>query len=129
MYIDHVAMWTNDLERIKSFYECYFGAQAGSKYRNAEKHYESYFLNFPSGTKIEIMKQPGITHHCNHPVNIQVGFTHLSIACGSEQCVDELTKRLRKDGYQVMNDPRRTGDGYYESVIIDPDGNSIEITT
>lgn len=128
MNIDHIAMWTNDLEKMKSFYERYFGARAGSKYQNVNKQYESYFLSFSSGARIEIMKRPGITACRNHLVNTQGGYAHLSLACGSERAVDELTERLRKDGYQVVNRPRHTGDGYYESVIIDPGGNHIEIT-
>jgi lactoylglutathione lyase len=128
MHIDHVAIWTDDLERIKSFYERHFGAVTGSKYQNVNKQFESYFLSFPSGARIEIMKQPGITPRGNYLVNTQVGYAHLSIACGSEQAVDKLTEQLRKDGYRVVDGPRRTGDGYYESVILDPDGNHIEIT-
>jgi lactoylglutathione lyase len=57
-----------------------------------------------------------------------MGLTHLAIAVGSEQLVDELTKRIKDDGYPVLDGPRRTGDGYYESVVVDPDGNRIEIT-
>ena len=56
------------------------------------------------------------------------GYTHVSFACGSEESVDELTERIRKDGYRVVDGPRRTGDGYYESVVLDPDGNRVEIT-
>ena len=57
-----------------------------------------------------------------------MGLTYLAIAVGSEQLVDELTKRIEDDGYPVLDGPRRTGDGYYESVVVDPDGNRIEIT-
>jgi lactoylglutathione lyase len=42
--------------------------------------------------------------------------------------VDTLTERLRADGYRVVGEPRTTGDGYYESVVLDLDGNRIEIT-
>jgi len=93
MRIDHVALWTSDLERCKRFYTAYFGAVAGTLHVNAAK-----------------------------------GFTHLAISVGSEPRVDELTNRLRSDGYEVLDGPRRTGDGYYESVVLDPDGNRIEIT-
>jgi len=42
--------------------------------------------------------------------------------------VNALTNQLREDGYAILGEPRTTGDGYYESVIQDPDGNRIEIT-
>jgi lactoylglutathione lyase len=57
-----------------------------------------------------------------------MGMTHFAIATGSERRVDELTLRLGKDGFMVLHDPRRTGDGCYESVVLDPDGNRIELT-
>jgi lactoylglutathione lyase len=57
----------------------------------------------------------------------RLGLTHLAITVGSERTVDELTMRLRSDGIAIVDGPRRTGDGYYESVVIDPDGNRIEI--
>jgi lactoylglutathione lyase len=57
-----------------------------------------------------------------------MGLTHLAISLGSETAVDELTKKLRSEGVTVLDGPRRTGDGYYESVVLDPEGNRIEIT-
>jgi lactoylglutathione lyase len=57
----------------------------------------------------------------------RLGLTHLAISVGSERGVDELTKRLQTDGITIVDGPRRTGDGYYESVVIDPDGNRVEI--
>jgi lactoylglutathione lyase len=51
----------------------------------------------------------------------------VAISVGSRDHVDELTARLRQDGYPVLDGPRRTGDGYYESVVLDPDGNRVEI--
>lgn len=58
----------------------------------------------------------------------RMGLTHLAVSVGSESRVDELTNRLRRDGYEAVDGPRPTGDGYYESVVLDPDGNRIEIT-
>ena len=128
MRIDHIALWTNDLERCKRFYVDYFGATTGAHYVNAAKGFESCFLSFADGARIEAMKTTTLS-----PVEIErgaqrMGLTHMALAVGSERGVDELTQRLRNDGYPVLDGPRRTGDGYYESVVLDPDGNRIEIT-
>jgi lactoylglutathione lyase len=128
MNIDHIAIWTNDLERMKDFYEQYFNARAASKYHNLKKQYEAYFLSFSSGARLELMKQPWINPRHHDPLKAQTGYANLSIACGSEAIVNELTEKIHKDGYQLVDGPHHTGDGYYESVILDPDGNHIEIT-
>ncbi len=128
MRIDHVALWTDNLERCKQFYVTYFGATAGSGYVNAAKGFESCFLSFTDGARIEAMKTTTLEPLHIEPGMQRMGLTHLAISLGSESFVDELTRRLRHDGYQVLDGPRRTGDGYYESVVLDPDGNRIEIT-
>jgi lactoylglutathione lyase len=125
--IEHIAIWTNHLERMKEFYEKYFLARAGRKYQNTAKQFESYFLSFSSGARLELMSRPGISEF-NKADEQLTGYTHLSIACGSEENVDELTERIRKDGCRVVDGPRHTGDCYYESVVLDPDGNRVEIT-
>jgi lactoylglutathione lyase len=45
---------------------------------------------------------------------------------GSERQPSENSSR--SEGVAVLDGPRRTGDGYYESVVLDPEGNRIEIT-
>lgn len=125
--IHHVALWTLDLERLKVFYEIYFGGRAGAKYVNAAKKYESYFVEFDSGTAIEIMQRPDIQQSRNSIDAQFIGYIHLSFAVGSPGEVDRLTERLTGDGYRLVDGPRRTGDGYYESVVLDPDGNRVEI--
>jgi lactoylglutathione lyase len=126
--IEHAALWTQNLERLKAFYETYFGAVAGAKYRNSSKHFESYFLSFSSGARLELMRRPSITESTNDMENPNAGYAHLAFSVGAREQVDALTARLNKDGYRVMSGPRQTGDGYYESLILDPDGNQIEIT-
>ena len=39
-----------------------------------------------------------------------------------------MTRNLADAGYAVLKKPHMTGDGYYESVVLDPENNRIEIT-
>lgn len=125
MKIEHIALWTRDLERSKSFYETYFGGQANTKYSNPTKQFESYFLTFTDGARLELMQMPTIADGTSHQT---LGWIHIAMSVGSKAEVDVLTEQLRQDGYTIEGEPRTTGDGYYESVILDPDGNRIEIT-
>ena len=127
MKIEHIAIWTTDLERLKDFYQTYFGAQANDKYVNPNKGFESYFLRFTSGARLELMSRPDVEANNAAPMH-PVGLTHLAFSVGGKDRVDDLTEKLRQAGYSVISEARTTGDGYYESVIADPDGNLIEIT-
>ena len=127
MHIAHLALWAKDLENLKTFYERYFGAQANPKYINAQKHFQSYFLTFTSGARLELMYRPDIPSMATPSGQERLGYAHLAMSVGSESAVDTLTMRLVNDGYQRLDGPRRTGDGYYESVVLDPEGNRIEI--
>jgi len=127
MRIEHVALWTDGLERLAAFYRDYFGVAVGEKYVNQVRGFESQFLSFKSGARMEIMRTTAFSPVKYEPAAQRMGLTHLAFAIGSEQRVDELTERLRRDGYAILDGPRRTGDGYYESVTLDPDGNRIEI--
>lgn len=126
MHIEHIAIWTCQLDTLKTFYEIYFSAQAGEKYTNPETHFQSYFLTFAGGARLELMHAPEVSP--TRAGGQRVGYAHLSFSVGSREKVDQLTRRLEADGYQVVGPPRVTGDGYYESVISDPDGNLVEIT-
>lgn len=126
MRIDHVAVWTTDLERLRAFYVDHFGATAGAKYANPRKGFESYFLSFSDGPRLELMSTVGLAGTA--AAGPQPGYAHFALAVGSEALVDALTEKLQKAGVLVVDGPRRTGDGYYESVVLDPDGNRIEIT-
>ena len=126
--IEHIALWTEDIERLANFYAEYFGASVGSKYVNSSKGFESQFLIFQSGARLELMKTSTLRPVAYEPGAQRMGMTHLALSLGSESRVDELTARLRAAGFSVEEGPRRTGDGYYESVILDPDGNRLELT-
>lgn len=128
MRIEHVAVWTHHLERLRAFYETYFDASAGPKYLNEATEFESYFLEFASGARLELMSKPQIPPTANDAMKQFTGIVHIAFSTRSQERVVALTRRLDEDGYAVVDGPRRTGDGYYESVVLDPDGNRIEIT-
>ena len=125
MKIEHLAIWVKNLEVMKAFYTQYFHVTSNEKYINQTKGFSSYFLNFESGARLELMNK----HSLNELDGREYfGYAHLAIALGKKEAVDELTKQMEKDGHKVVGQPRTTGDGYYESVIEDPEGNLIELT-
>jgi lactoylglutathione lyase len=127
MKIEHIAIWTGHLEPLREFYCTYFGGQSNTKYLNPAKEFSSYFITFQSGARLELMHKPQL-QPSQQPANTLAGYVHLAFSVGSRQQVNALTDRLRTDGFRVVGEPRTTGDGYYESVVADPDGNLIEIT-
>jgi lactoylglutathione lyase len=128
MKIEHIAIWSKDIERLKAFYEKYFNAASNNKYTNPNKSYSSYFLTFSSGARLELMHMPSIPESLDSKDAQFLGYIHMAISTGSKEQVDQLTAQLKADGYKIMDGPRHTGDGYYESVVLDPDGNRVEIT-
>lgn len=126
MKIEHIAMYTSDLERMKEFFIKYFGATANSKYHNKKTNFQSYFLTFDDGARLEIMNKPEMQDIPKHLA--RTGYIHIAFSVGSKERVDELTERLKNDGFTVISGPRTTGDGYYESAVIDLEDNQIEIT-
>jgi lactoylglutathione lyase len=128
MHIEHVALWARDLEGMRAFYEKYFGARCGPRYENPAKGFASYFLTFESGTRLELMHRPDIPADAADRRVQRSGFIHVAFVVGDDADVDALARRLAADGFQVLDGPRRTGDGYYESVILDPEGNRLELT-
>ena len=119
--IEHIAIWTNNLEMMKAFYCENFNAEAGILYHNSKKGFRSYFITLSSGTRIELMQN-------EQSISEKGIWGHISISVGSKKHVNELTELFRQRGIEVFSNPRITGDGYYESVIKDPEGNLIEIT-
>ena len=125
MKIHHVAVYVQDLEISREYYEKYFGAESNELYHNKKTGLKTYFLSFDNGCKVEIMSRPGVLNRDNSVE--QTGYLHLAFIAGDKNAVDLLTDRIRGDGFTVYSEPRVTGDGYYESNVADPDGNSVEI--
>ena len=89
-------------------------------------NFYSYFLSFDGGARLEIMKKPTMEDAVKGIA--RTGYIHIAFSLGSKDAVDELTEKMRNDGYDIISGPRTTGDGYYESCIIGIEGNQIEIT-
>lgn len=126
MRIAHIALYVSDLQAMRRFYTEYFGAASNEGYHNVKTDFRSYFLTFDDGASLELMNRPDMTDG-EKPL-ARTGYIHMAMNVGSKQKVDELTARLKADGYEVVSGPRTTGDGYYESCILDPEGNQVEIT-
>ncbi len=126
MKIEHVAMYVNDLEKAKHFFQHYFGAQSNDGYHNKNTGFKSYFLTFDDATRLEIMTKPHM-YDMDKPL-ARTGFAHIAFSVGSQAQVNALTATLQADGYEVVSGPRTTGDGYYESCIVDIERNQIEVT-
>ncbi len=125
MKIEHIAMYVNNLEQVKDFFIHYFHAEAGEKCHNPKTCFQSYFLSFQGECRLEIMSNPE-TEHIEKPL-ARTGYAHIALSAGTKKAVDILTEQLTKDGYRIISDPRTTGDGYYESCLIDLEDNQIEI--
>ncbi len=128
MKIGHLAVWTTDLERLKRFYETYFGARANDKYVNQKRGFSSYFLSFQGETSLELMQMSDVQPRPAAKNFMGVGLTHVAFDVDSQDDVDTLAERLQADGYDLEKMPRMTGDGFYECAVYDPDGNIVEIT-
>ena len=126
MKIEHIAMYVNDIERAREFFTKYLDGKSNDGYYKAKTDFRSYFISFDGGARLEIMTRPQL-ESCKNAV-ARTGYIHIAFSLGSKEKVDELTARLKADGYKVLSGPRTTGDGYYESCIIGIEGNQIELT-
>ena len=126
MMIEHVAMYVRDLEKAKDFFVRELGGSANEGYHNKTTGFRSCFISFDQGARLEIMSRP-VMENLEKPLN-RTGYAHIAFSVGSREKVDELTERLKNEGHSVVSGPRTTGDGYYESCIIDMEGNQIELT-
>lgn len=126
MRIEHIAMYVNDLESTKDFFVKFFKASSNNKYHNPKTGLQTYFLTFNDNARLEIMTRPDVVS-LEKPL-MHTGYIHLAFSVGSKEKVDELTSELKEAGYEILSGPRTTGDGYYESCVLGPEGNQIEIT-
>ena len=150
MRIDHAALFCRDLEQMRQFFIDYFDARSNEQYHNPRTGLRTYILSFTEGsTRLELMQRTEQREPSSSlewpsrdgrrqsqrpdiqdadPSQPTIGYVHLSFAVGSRKGVDLLTRRLAADGYTVTSGPRTTGDGYYESSILGPEGIQIEVT-
>lgn len=124
--LDHVAMYVHDLEKMKTFFVHYFSATANKMYHNPNTGLKTYFLTFSDGTRLDIMSRPEVSKQQEDIY--RGGYIHISFSVGSREKVDALTSTLKANGYAVQSGPRVTGDGFYESCVLGPENNLIEIT-
>jgi len=122
--IEHIALWTGDIERSRAFYETHFGARSSELYQSKRQPLSSYFLEFADGARLEIMTSPGIADSI--PAR-HIGLAHVAIRVGSREGVNQMVEEFRRASVTIAGEPRVTGDGYYEAVVHDPDGNIIEL--
>lgn len=124
MIIEHIAIWTKNIEIMKNFYCDFFKGKANNMYENNKKGFKSYFITFTNGCRLELMESTNIKEEGN---NLTFGIAHIAFKIGSEKEVDKLTNFFKNKGFTIVGNPRTTGDGYYESIILDPEGNTIDL--
>ena len=128
MKIEHLGLWVHDLELMRSFYLKYFDTSSGEKYINPKTQFQAYFIYFGDGkTRLELMMRPDIMSD-NRKRGFNMGIAHFAISVGGKDKVNELTERIRNDNFIIFIEQRTTGDGYYETVVLDPEGNFLEIS-
>ena len=122
--IEHIGVWVRDIDVVAAFYARHFGARIGERYENPRKGFASRFLQFDGGARLELMTRVDVQERAQRE---QLGLAHVAITVPGETAVDQLAVSLRAAGVPVLDGPRRTGDGYYECVATDPEGNRVEI--
>lgn len=129
--LEHVAIWVKDLEEMKDFYCSFFNGEANEKYESTSEfhaNFESYFVSFGDGSRLELMYMPTIPEGINVNGNESIGLTHIAFSMKNKEEVDAMAKKAHDMNYQIILEPHQTGDGYYEACILDPEGNRVEIT-
>ena len=127
--VNHIGVYVKDLQKIADFYTKYFNGKLSQPgYHNPKKNFTSHLITFESGARLEIMHQPNIKEVKEEPKAQHMGFIHISFSIGSKENVDKLAEKLKADGYDIIDGPRTTGDGFYEACVLDPENNRVEFT-
>lgn len=116
---------------MKDFYCFFFNGHTNEKYESTSElhaNFESYFVSFGDGSRLELMHMPTIASGMNAYGHEAIGLIHIAFSMETKDEVDTMTKKAHDLGLPVILEPHRTGDGYYEACILDPDGNRVEIT-
>lgn len=130
MKLEHIAIWTDNIELLRNYYVSFFDGQSNEMYINPKTQFQSYFISFESGARLEIMSMPNIPDNTNDTINAQhKGIIHIAFSVDTKQEVDAKAALLQANGFEILNGPRVTGDGYYEFVTLDPDKNRLEVIT
>jgi len=130
MKLEHIAIWTDNIELLRNYYVSFFEGQSNEMYINPKTLFQSYFISFESGARLEIMSMPNIPDNTNDTINAQhKGIIHIAFSVATKQEVDAKAALLQANGFELLNGPRVTGDGYYEFVTLDPDKNRLEVIT
>ena len=130
MKLEHIAIWTDNIELLRNYYVSFFEGQSNEMYINPKTQFQSYFISFESGARLEIMSMPNIPENTNDTINAQhKGIIHIAFSVATKQEVDAKAALLQANGFELLNGPRVTGDGYYEFVTLDPDKNRLEVIT
>lgn len=126
MRIQHVALWTRDIEAAARFWADHFGARVGDRYESARRPgFVSRFVRLEGGAAIELMTGPWLA--AAEPELEREGWAHIAVTVGSREMVRSLAERLQAAGL-LVSAPRLTGDGFFEAVARTPDGALVEIT-
>ena len=128
MQVAHIALWTNNLEQAAAFWQEHFNATVGEAYHSKRREgFISHFVTLAHGPALELMTLPGLVDKPPREDN-RTGWAHIAISLGSVEAVDKMVAALEPTG-ALVHAARWTGDGFYEAVIADRDGNLIEITS
>ena len=132
-HIDHAALWVTDLDGARDFYSHWFNGHSNGLYENPRTGLRTYILHFTDGpweerrTRLELMSRPDVAAPAEAAERTGPGWAHVSFSLPGRDDVDRLAADMAEAGVRLVDGPRQTGDGYYEAVVLDPEGNRVEL--